>query len=85
MPSGPIRFGEVAVIPDEFIIKNCGPYAIVQLGILIDWLRDRGARFQTAANRASEWRARLASGNRSSAKPLVGRHELSTDSSVHSI
>jgi peptidoglycan-N-acetylglucosamine deacetylase len=49
MPQGSIRFGEVSVIPDSFITRNCGDYALQQLGLLIDWLKGRGVRFITAA------------------------------------
>ena len=55
MPQGPIHFGEGAVLPDPFLVKNCGPYAVEQLGLLIDGLTDRGARFLTAAQCAEEW------------------------------
>ncbi len=59
MPQGPIHYGEATVIPDPFIVKNCGDYALRQLGLLIDQLKDRGATFQTAAECAAEWRTRL--------------------------
>ena len=48
MPEGLLHYGEGAVLPDPFIIKNCGPYATEQLDILIDMLRDRGSEFLQA-------------------------------------
>jgi len=33
------------VLPDPFIVKNCGPYAVEQLNILIDMLKAEGAEF----------------------------------------
>ena len=55
MPQGPIHFGEGAVVPDPFLVKNCGPYALEQFGFLIDGLKQRNARFVTAAQCAEEW------------------------------
>jgi peptidoglycan/xylan/chitin deacetylase (PgdA/CDA1 family) len=48
MPQGLIHFGEGAVLPDPFIVKNCGKYAIEQLDLLIRELKDRGAVFKCA-------------------------------------
>jgi len=45
MPQGEIHFGEGAVRPDPFIVKNCGPFAAQQLQILISRLLERGADF----------------------------------------
>ena len=45
MPQGAIHYGEGAVLPDPFIVKNCGDYAIGQLDILIKKLLERGATF----------------------------------------
>lgn len=59
MPEGLIHYGEGAVLPDEFLVKNCGDHALEQLGELIDMLKSRGARFQTALECAKEWQARL--------------------------
>ena len=42
------NFGEVTVIPDEFITKNCGDVALVELAKLIDGLTTMGAEFVTA-------------------------------------
>ena len=36
MPQGPIHYGEGTVIPDPFIVKNCGDYALKQLDLLIE-------------------------------------------------
>ena len=49
MPQGAIHYGEGAVVPDPFLVQNCGPYALEQFGLLLDWLKDRGAQFRTAA------------------------------------
>ncbi len=49
------HFGEGTVIPDPFIVKNCGDYALEQLGVLIDRLQERGGRFTTCRQLASEW------------------------------
>ncbi|MDD3117134.1 MAG: hypothetical protein PHO45_07185, partial [Victivallaceae bacterium] len=48
MPEGLLHYGEGAVLPDPFIIKNCGSYAKEQLDILIDMLRERGSEFLQA-------------------------------------
>jgi len=45
MPQGAIHYGEGAVLPDPFIVKNCGNYATEQLDILIKKLLGRGAAF----------------------------------------
>jgi peptidoglycan-N-acetylglucosamine deacetylase len=52
MPQGPIHYGEGAVLPDPFIVKNCGPYAAEQLDLLIGKLLDRGAEFLQARQAA---------------------------------
>lgn len=49
MPQGPIHFGEGAVLPDPFITKNCGRYALEQFDHLLTGLKERGAVFHTAA------------------------------------
>lgn len=49
MPQGPIHFGEGAVLPDPFLVANCGAYALAQFGLLLAGLRARGARFTTCA------------------------------------
>lgn len=56
MPQGMLHFGEASVKPDEFLVKNCGPEALKQMGLLIDALLSRGARFITAAQCAHEWK-----------------------------
>lgn len=56
MPEGLIHFGEGSVLPDPFITKNCGPYALTQLELLIDGLAARGGRFKTAAQIAEATR-----------------------------
>ena len=43
------HYGEGTVIPDYFIVKNCGNYALQQLGKLIDLLKLKNAKFKTAA------------------------------------
>jgi hypothetical protein len=37
--------GEGWVIPDPFITKNCGEYALEQMGLLVKGLKARGAEF----------------------------------------
>ncbi|MDP2060833.1 MAG: hypothetical protein Q8J97_13910, partial [Flavobacteriaceae bacterium] len=54
MPQGPIHVGEGAVTPDPFIVANCGGYALEQLGLLLQGLRERGARFTTCAAYAAD-------------------------------
>lgn len=54
MPQGPIQFGEGAVTPDPFLVANCGGYALEQLGLLLQGLRERGAGFTTCATYAEE-------------------------------
>lgn len=53
MPEGLIHFGEGAVHPDPFIVKNCGDYALEQFDALLSGLKARGAEFKTAAQIAS--------------------------------
>jgi peptidoglycan/xylan/chitin deacetylase (PgdA/CDA1 family) len=45
MPRGIIHFGEGAVRPDPFIVKNCGKVAVRELDKLIALLKQRGAEF----------------------------------------
>ncbi len=54
MPQGEIHYGEGAVRPDPFIVKNCGPYAASQLDCLVAALTERGARFCQARQIAEE-------------------------------
>jgi len=53
MPQGPIHFGEGAVIPDPFIIKNCGEKAVSELSKLIGMLKERNANFIRTSDTAS--------------------------------
>jgi len=53
MPSGLIHYGEGAVLPDPFIIKNCGPVAVQELDKLIVMLKERGAVFAEATAMAT--------------------------------
>ena len=52
MPTGPVHYGEGTVIPDPFIVKNCGPYAVEQLDKLIGELLSRGTQFLQAKQAA---------------------------------
>lgn len=47
-------YGEGTVIPDRFLIKNCGKYALEQLEVVIDGLLERGTKFLTAKELASK-------------------------------
>jgi hypothetical protein len=48
MREGPIHYGEGSVLPDPFIIKNCGPYAVEQFDLLLSSLKAVGAEFYQA-------------------------------------
>jgi hypothetical protein len=52
MPTEPIHYGEATVIPDPFIVRNCGPYAVEQLDALVGALLARGTRFVQAREAA---------------------------------
>ena len=52
MPEGLIHSGEGAVLPDPFIIKNCGKYAAEQFDLLIQKLKERGSNFYRACDLA---------------------------------
>jgi peptidoglycan/xylan/chitin deacetylase (PgdA/CDA1 family) len=52
MPTEPIHYGEAIVIPDPFIVRNCGPYAAEQLDLLVGKLLARGTRFVQAREAA---------------------------------
>lgn len=54
MPQGLIHFGEGAVQPAAFLVKNCGDYACEQFDLFLAGLIARGARFKTAAEIACE-------------------------------
>ena len=49
MPEGLIYSGEGAVLPDPFIVKNCGQYAAEQFDLLIQKLKALGSVFTTAS------------------------------------
>jgi len=56
MPQGEIALaGEGYVRPNPFIVENCGPYAVEQLGLLIDLLTNRGAEFLQARQAAARF------------------------------
>lgn len=42
------RFGEGFMVPDEFLVKNCGDFALSQLDNLIQNLQNEGAEFLTS-------------------------------------
>jgi peptidoglycan/xylan/chitin deacetylase (PgdA/CDA1 family) len=48
MPENSFHYGEATVIPDTFITKNCGDYAVRQLDVLVKQLKSRGAEFLQA-------------------------------------
>lgn len=50
-----MHYGEGSVVPDYFLVKNCGDYALEQLGALMEMLSERGARYTTAAGLAESW------------------------------
>ena len=52
MPQGEIHYGEGAVRPDPFIVKNCGDYALQQFDRLLGQLLERGTRFWQARDLA---------------------------------
>ncbi len=49
MPAGLIYSGEGAVLPDPFIIKNCGDYAVRELDKLIKLMKAEGIEFCQAS------------------------------------
>lgn len=59
MPQGMLHYGEASVIPDPFLVKNCGDYAVEQLGILIELLKARNATFTTCQVLAKEYEASI--------------------------
>jgi hypothetical protein len=52
MPQGPIHYGEGAVVPDPFLVKNCGDYALEQFERLLDRLQERASDFYMARQMA---------------------------------
>ena len=55
MPQGLIHFGEGAVRPDPFIVKNCGKVAVKELDRLVVRLKERGADFLSARTLARQF------------------------------
>jgi len=53
MPSGLIYSGEGAVLPDPFIIKNCGEYSTKQFDRVVKMLKDFGSEFLQARDCAT--------------------------------
>ncbi len=47
--------GEGTVVPDPFLIKNCGPYALEQFALMLEGLQARGAEFTTCRDLAERW------------------------------
>jgi hypothetical protein len=60
MPQGLIHFGEGAVLPDAFITKNTGAYAMEQLDRLLDMFDNLGAEYLTARALAECYAVRMA-------------------------
>ena len=56
MPQGIIHYGEGSVLPDNFIVKNCGNIAVRELGKVIDELKKMGGHFTSARTMAKEWK-----------------------------
>jgi peptidoglycan/xylan/chitin deacetylase (PgdA/CDA1 family) len=52
MPTGPIHYGEATVIPDPFLVGNCGQYAAEQFDVLVRELLARRTRFVQAREAA---------------------------------
>jgi len=50
-----VHLGEVKIVPDYFLVQNCGFPALRELALLIDMLKDRGGSFKTAKQIADEW------------------------------
>jgi len=48
MKEGLIHYGEGAVLPDPFIIKNCGQYAVKQFDLMLTELKKLNAEFYQA-------------------------------------
>lgn len=53
MPQGIVHYGEGAVLPDPFIVKNCGEPAVRELDRLMIMLIERGASFISAGRLAA--------------------------------
>lgn len=50
MIEGLIHSGEGAVLPDPFIVKNCGPYAAEQFDKMLEAILARGGKFYRACD-----------------------------------
>ncbi len=48
MPEGLLHYGEGAVLPDPFLVKNCGEYGAQQFELLVEKLKAIGAEFYQA-------------------------------------
>ena len=57
MPSGLIHYGEGAVLPDPFIVKNCGAVAVQELDKLIGMLKERGCGLRPGQQPGEQLRA----------------------------
>jgi peptidoglycan/xylan/chitin deacetylase (PgdA/CDA1 family) len=56
MPKGLIRTSpEGCVLPDKYIVKNCGNYALLQLEKVIKYLKSIGTTFMEARELADVW------------------------------
>ncbi len=56
MPKGLIQCSpEGKVLPDEYLIKNCGDYSLAQLEKIIDELKSIGSIFMEAGELAERW------------------------------
>jgi len=56
IPDKPLRVSpEGRVLPDKYLIKNCGSYALRQFEKVIDGLLSMGATFMTAKELAEKW------------------------------
>ncbi|MBU0477164.1 polysaccharide deacetylase family protein [bacterium] len=55
MLQGEIHYGEGSVRPDDFIVKNCGDKAIKEFDKLINYFKNKGAKFMTATELAHSW------------------------------
>lgn len=53
MPAGLIHSGEGSVLPDPFIIKNCGDYAVRELDKLVKMMKDAEIKFFQASQVAT--------------------------------
>jgi peptidoglycan-N-acetylglucosamine deacetylase len=56
MPQGIIHYGEGSVLPDPFLVNNCGDVAVREFDRLLSMLVDRGMSFSTAGDVAESWR-----------------------------